>query len=87
VTQHICRAFLVPELAPVEFQAVLRHEGRLDRLVYALYHHVVHAWNNGTGLGRGDRGNNFFKTLAKLVSSSVFSLAKAENNWPKIKKG
>jgi hypothetical protein len=34
----------------------------------------------------------FFKTLAKLArsaklaSSSVFSLAKSENNWPKIKK-
>jgi hypothetical protein len=25
-----------------------------------------------------------FKTLAKLVSSSVFFLAKSENNWPKI---
>jgi hypothetical protein len=29
----------------------------------------------------------FFKTLAKLASSSVFSLAKPENNWPKIEKG
>jgi hypothetical protein len=28
----------------------------------------------------------FFKTLAKLASSSVFSLAKSENNWPKKKK-
>jgi hypothetical protein len=26
----------------------------------------------------------FFKTLAKLASSSIFSLAKSENNWPKI---
>jgi hypothetical protein len=28
--------------------------------------------------------DKFFKTLAKLESSSVFSLAKSENNWPKI---
>jgi hypothetical protein len=27
--------------------------------------------------------NKFFKTLAKLASSLVFSLAKSENNWPK----
>jgi hypothetical protein len=26
----------------------------------------------------------FFKTLAKLESSSVFSLAKSENNWPQM---
>jgi hypothetical protein len=32
--------------------------------------------------GRGV--DKFFKTLAKLASSSVFSLAKSENNWPKI---
>jgi hypothetical protein len=31
--------------------------------------------------------DKFFKTLAKLASSSVFSLAKSENHWPKIKKG
>jgi hypothetical protein len=29
---------------------------------------------------------NLLKTLAKLASSSVFSLAKSENNWPKILK-
>jgi hypothetical protein len=28
-----------------------------------------------------------FKTLAKLASRPVFSLAKSKNNWPKIKKG
>jgi hypothetical protein len=28
--------------------------------------------------------DKFFKTLAKLASSSVFLLAKSENNWPKI---
>jgi hypothetical protein len=28
----------------------------------------------------------FFKALAKLVNSSKFSLAKAENNWPKVQK-
>jgi hypothetical protein len=27
--------------------------------------------------------DKFFKTLAKLASSSVSSLAKSENNWPK----
>jgi hypothetical protein len=31
--------------------------------------------------------DKFFKTLAKLVSRSAFSLAKTENNWPKIQKG
>jgi hypothetical protein len=31
--------------------------------------------------------DKFFKTLAKLASSSVFSLAKSENNWPKLYKG
>jgi hypothetical protein len=31
--------------------------------------------------------NKFFKTLAKLASSSVFSLAKSENNWPKYREG
>jgi hypothetical protein len=31
--------------------------------------------------------DKFFKTLAKLARSSQFSLAKSENNWPKIKKG
>jgi hypothetical protein len=31
--------------------------------------------------------DKFFKTLAKLASSSVFSLTKSENNWPKILKG
>jgi hypothetical protein len=30
---------------------------------------------------------SFFKTLAKVASSSEFSLAKSENNWPKIQKG
>jgi hypothetical protein len=28
--------------------------------------------------------NKFFKIFAKLVSSSVFSFARSENNWPKI---
>jgi hypothetical protein len=28
--------------------------------------------------------NKFFKTLAKLVSSSGFPHAKSENNWPQI---
>jgi hypothetical protein len=28
-------------------------------------------------------GDKFFKTLAKLASSSVFSLANSENNWLK----
>jgi hypothetical protein len=28
--------------------------------------------------------DKFFKTLAKLASSVVFSLAKSENNWPQI---
>jgi hypothetical protein len=28
--------------------------------------------------------DKFFKTLAKLATSSVFSLAKSENNWPKL---
>jgi hypothetical protein len=28
--------------------------------------------------------DTFFKTLAKLASSFVFSLAKSENNWLKI---
>jgi hypothetical protein len=28
--------------------------------------------------------NKFLKTFATLASSSVFSLAKSENNWPKI---
>jgi hypothetical protein len=28
--------------------------------------------------------NNYFKTLAKLVSSSELLLAKSGNNWPKI---
>jgi hypothetical protein len=38
-------------------------------------------------MDREDRGvDKFFKTLAKLVSSSVFILAKSENNWPKIQK-
>jgi hypothetical protein len=36
----------------------------------------------GYALGRGL--DKFFKTLAKLASSSVFSLTKSENNWPKI---
>jgi hypothetical protein len=27
--------------------------------------------------------SKFFKALAKLASSSVLSLAKSENNWPK----
>jgi hypothetical protein len=30
--------------------------------------------------------DKFFKTLAKLASSSVFSLSKSENNWQKISK-
>jgi hypothetical protein len=28
--------------------------------------------------------NKFFKKLAKLARSSIFSLAKSENNWPKL---
>jgi hypothetical protein len=28
--------------------------------------------------------DKYFKTLAKLASTSIFSLAKSENNWPKI---
>jgi hypothetical protein len=28
--------------------------------------------------------DKFFKTLAKLASSSAFLLAKSENNWPKM---
>jgi hypothetical protein len=31
-------------------------------------------------------GKFFFKILAKLASSLEFSLAKSENNWPKIEK-
>jgi hypothetical protein len=31
--------------------------------------------------------DTFSKTLAKLASRPVFSLAKTENNWPNIKKG
>jgi hypothetical protein len=34
--------------------------------------------------GRGV--DKFFKTLAKLASSSEFSLAKSENNWPGLQK-
>jgi hypothetical protein len=30
--------------------------------------------------------DKFFKTLAKLASSSVFSLAKSESNWQKNRK-
>jgi hypothetical protein len=28
--------------------------------------------------------DKFFKTLAKLASCSVISLAKSDNNWPKL---
>jgi hypothetical protein len=46
---------------------------------------VVNSFTTSTMLLHSTRDvNNFFKTLAKLVSRPVFSLAKSENNWPKI---
>jgi hypothetical protein len=47
--------------------------------MYHVNNHIFAAINR--------RGNKFFKTLAKLASSSeVLSLAKTENNWPKLYK-
>jgi hypothetical protein len=47
----------------------------------------VHCQNNFRNNNPTKGVNKFFKTLAKLASSLVFSLAKSENNWPKIYKG
>jgi hypothetical protein len=49
-------------------------------------------WSNSPELSQEDckiktdlRGvDKFFKTLAKLASSSAFSLAKSENKWPHL---